>query len=215
MKIEIWSDIACPFCYIGKRHLEQAMQAYEGLINFEIEWKSYQLQPDLKVESPKGLDAYLAEIKGWSIEQAQNMNHQVTQMASQCGLDYQLDKAIVANTFKAHQLIQYAKTLGKGDLAEEHLFKAYFMQGIDLNQIDQLIQIGLKIGLDQNELRSVLEHDAFSDAVKKDQFEAQQLQVRGVPFFLFDEQYAISGAQPVDQFVSVIKQIAEISIKTQ
>jgi len=210
MKIEIWSDIACPFCYIGKRHLEQALSKFNDSIHFDIEWKSYQLQPDLQITEAKGLDAYLAEIKGWSIEQAQSMNQQVSQMAKASGLNYQLDIAKVANTLKAHQLIQLAKTKSLGDAAEEALFKAYFIEGKDLNDENELCRIAEGIGISSHEISSVLKTQAYVDEIKREQFEAQQLQVRGVPFFLFNDNYAISGAQPVETFESVIQQILTI-----
>ena len=211
MKIEIWSDIACPFCYIGKRHLEQALSKFNDSIHFDIEWKSYQLQPDLQITEAKGLDAYLAEIKGWSIEQAQSMNQQVSQMAKSSGLNYQLDIAKVANTLKAHQLIQLAKTKSLGDAAEEALFKAYFIEGKDLNDENELCRIAEGIGISSHEISSVLKTQAYVDEIKREQFEAQQLQVRGVPFFLFNDQYAISGAQPVETFINTIQQIAIIA----
>ena len=211
MKIEIWSDIACPFCYIGKRHLEQALSKFNDSIHFDIEWKSYQLQPDLQITEAKGLDAYLAEIKGWSIEQAQSMNQQVSQMAKASGLNYQLDIAKVANTLKAHQLIQLAKTKSLGDAAEEALFKAYFIEGKDLNDENELCRIAEGIGISSHEISSVLKTQAYVDEIKREQFEAQQLQVRGVPFFLFNDQYAISGAQPVETFINTIQQIAIIA----
>jgi len=210
MKIEIWSDIACPFCYIGKRHLEHALSKFNSTINFDIEWKSYQLQPDLQITEAKGLDVYLAEIKGWSLSQAQEMNQQVSQMAKACGLNYQLNKAIVANTLKAHQLIQLAKTKLMGDAAEEALFKAYFTEGKDLNDENELCRIAESIGISSHEMAAVFKNQAYVDEVKREQFEAQQLQVRGVPFFLFNDQYAISGAQPVETFESVIQQILTI-----
>ena len=210
MKIEIWSDIACPFCYIGKRHLEQALSKFNDSIHFDIEWKSYQLQPDLQITEAKGLDAYLAEIKGWSLSQAQEMNQQVSQMAKASGLNYQLDKAIVTNTLKAHQLIQLAKSQSLGDAAEEALFKAYFIEGKDLNDENELCRIAEGIGISSHEISSVLKTQAYVDEIKREQFEAQQLQVRGVPFFLFNDQYAISGAQPVETFESVIQQILTI-----
>jgi predicted DsbA family dithiol-disulfide isomerase len=210
MKIEIWSDIACPFCYIGKRHLEQALSKFNDSIHFDIEWKSYQLQPDLQITEAKGLDAFLAEIKGWSLSQAQEMNQQVSQMAQASGLNYQLDKAIVANTLKAHQLIQLAKSQSLGDAAEEALFKAYFIEGKDLNDENELCRIAEGIGISGHEISSVLKTQAYVDEIKREQFEAQQLLVRGVPFFLFNDQYAISGAQPVETFESVIQQILTI-----
>jgi protein disulfide-isomerase len=139
------------------------------------------------------------------------MNQQVSQMAKASGLNYQLDIAKVANTLKAHQLIQLAKTKSLGDTAEEALFNAYFIEGKDLNDETVLISIAQSIGIEKDEIETVYQTQAYIDAIKRDQFEAQQLQVRGVPFFLFNEQYAVSGAQPVETFIDAIQQIAKMT----
>ena len=129
MKVEIWSDVMCPFCYIGKRRFEAALLKFEHKDEVEIIWKSFQLNPHMKTDPEKNINQYLAEIKGWTLDQAESMNERVTQMAKAEGLHYDFDKAIVANSFDAHRLIQLAKTHNKGDEAEERLFKAYFSEG--------------------------------------------------------------------------------------
>src|SRR5687767_963 len=126
MKVEIWSDVMCPFCYIGKRRFEQALEQFSNKRDIEVVWKSFQLNPQLQTQPGKNINQHLSEIKGWSLEQAKQANAHVTAMAAEVGLQYDLDHAIVANSFDAHRLIQLAKAHGKGDAMEEQLFRAYF-----------------------------------------------------------------------------------------
>ncbi|MCC6818943.1 MAG: DsbA family oxidoreductase [Bacteroidia bacterium] len=206
MKVEIWSDVVCPFCYIGKRRFEEALKAFNHQDEVEVEWKSFQLNPALNVKSDQSLNEYLAEIKGISIEEAVKMNQYVTEMAKEVGLNYQLDQAKVANTLNAHRLLQFAKTKGKGDSMKEHLMQAYFIQGKDLNSNTILEQIALEIGLDAQEIKDVLISDKFAQNVEEDAYDGQQLGVRGVPFFVFDRKYGISGAQPLEVFERTLAQ---------
>jgi len=205
MKVEIWSDIMCPFCYIGKRKFESALAQFEHKDDVDIVWKSFQLNPDMKTEAGKNINQYLAEIKGWSVEQAKEMNDRVTEMAKQVGLEYDLNKAVVANSFNAHRLIQFAKNTGKGDAAEERLFKAYFTEGKNVDDLDVLSQLAGEIGLNITEVDEVLKSAAFSDEVQQDVYEAQQVGVRGVPFFVLGNKYAVSGAQESATFLQALK----------
>jgi len=204
MKIEIWSDVMCPFCYIGKRKFEAALEQFDNKANVEVVWKSFQLNPNMKTDPGKNITEYLAEIKGWSIQQAKEMNTHVTNMAKEVGLHYDFDKAIIANSFDAHRLIQLAKKYGKGDEAEELLFKAYFTEGKNTDDHSILIEIGVSIGLNELEVKQVLASDQFADDVNKDILEAQQIGVRGVPFFVFDRKYGVSGAQPTEVFIETL-----------
>ena len=204
MKVEIWSDVMCPFCYIGKRKFETALAQFEHKENVEVVWRSFQLNPDMKTEPGKNINQYLAEVKGWSMEQAKSMNDRVTAMAKQVGLDYDFDKAVVANSFDAHRLIQLAKTKGKGDAAEEALFKAYFTEGKDTSDHAVLVQLGTDIGLDAAEVMSMLDAGSFAEDVKKDIYEAQQVGVTGVPFFVLGNKYAVSGAQESATFLQAL-----------
>ncbi len=205
MKVEIWSDIMCPFCYIGKRKFESALAQFEHKDDVDIVWKSFQLNPDMKTEAGKNINQYLAEIKGWSVEQAKEMNDRVTEMAKQVGLEYDLNKAVVANSFNAHRLIQFAKNTGKGDAAEERLFKAYFTEGKNVDDLHVLSQLAGDIGLNITEVDEVLKSAAFSDEVQQDVYEAQQVGVRGVPFFVLGNKYAVSGAQESATFLQALK----------
>lgn len=207
MKIEIWSDVMCPFCYIGKRRLEEAL-AVSGM-TAEIEWKSFQLDPDMESQPGKNVYQYLAERKGISVLESEAMHGNVVQMAKQAGLDYHFEKAVVANSFDAHRLLQFAKTKGLGNEAEERIFSAYFTEGVDVADKQELARLAAEIGLDAAEAKQVLESNDFSVEVRSDIAEAAQIGVRGVPFFVFNRKYAVSGAQPVDAFIQTMEAAAK------
>lgn len=206
MKIEIWSDIMCPFCYIGKRHLEAALQQFPN-VDVTIEWKSFQLDASIEPQPGKDVYSYLAERKGMTVEQSRSLHQDVVERAAAVGLDYRFDKAIISNSWKAHQLIQLAKTKSLGDNAEEVFFKAYFTDGKDLNDEETLLNLAVEIGLERNEALLTLTNQSFDSAIRNDIHEAAQIGVRGVPFFVFDRKYAISGAQPIDYFIQTIEQV--------
>jgi predicted DsbA family dithiol-disulfide isomerase len=200
MKVEIWSDVMCPFCYIGKRRFENALQQLPFKEAVEVEWKSFQLDPSIQYEPGKNIHQYLAERKGFSVEKAKELNDQVTGMAAAEGLQYNFDKAIVANSFDAHRFSHLANEQGKGDAAEESLFKAYFTEGKNIADKETLTQLGIDIGLDATAVKQVLEGNAYAQNVQQDIAEAATLGVRGVPFFVIDRKYAVSGAQATEVF---------------
>ena len=199
MKVEIWSDIMCPFCYIGKRNFEDALNEFSGKNEIEIEWKSFQLDPTIPRNFERKISTYeyLAEKKGMSIEQSKQLHLNVIETAKKVGLTYDFEKSIVANSFDAHKLIQCAKAYGLGDAAEESLFKAYFTDGKDMSDHSTLIQLGKEIGLNEEEITAALVSEEFEAKVNFDVSEGSQLGVTGVPFFVFDRKYAVSGAQPI------------------
>jgi len=212
MKIEIWSDIMCPFCYIGKRHFEAALKQFNHDNAIEIVWKSFQLDPTIPETAQKGLTTteYLAQRKGMEAERIQEMNAHVTHMATNAGLDYHLDTAILYNSFKAHRIIQLAKTKGLGDIAEEAFFYAHFTLNKDLGDDDILLGIGKEIGFSESEINTALTDDQYALGVRQDIQEAQQIGVTGVPFFVFNRKYAVSGAQPTTVFLDTLhKSFAE------
>ncbi|MFA5835127.1 MAG: DsbA family oxidoreductase [Bacteroidota bacterium] len=209
MKVEIWSDVMCPFCYIGKRRFEQALQQFPDKEHVEIEWKSFQLNPDMVTDPDKNINQFLAEHKGISIAQAKQMNDRVTDMARDVGLHYDFDNAIAANSFDAHRLSHFAKKQGKQDAIEERLFKAYFTEGKNTADHETLIQLAEEAGLNPDETRMMLAGNEFADAVNNDIYQAHQVGARGVPFFVFDNKYAVSGAQPVEVFLQVLNKIVE------
>jgi predicted DsbA family dithiol-disulfide isomerase len=208
MKVEVWSDIMCPFCYIGKRNYETALSEFAGRDNIEIEWRSFQLDSTIPKNSQikENVYQYLADKKGLTYEQSAKMHERVIQTAKNAGLDYRFDKAIVANSFDAHKMIQLAKTKGLGDAAEERLFKAYFTEGKDFGDHGTLISIGKEIGLSEEGIKSALVSDEFAAKVEEDIQEASEIGVQGVPFFVFDRKYAVSGAQPPEYFLQALNQ---------
>ncbi|MES2417626.1 MAG: DsbA family oxidoreductase [Bacteroidota bacterium] len=206
MKIEIWSDVMCPFCYIGKRHLEKAMQTLSFKNEIEIEWKSYQLNPEYHNTQNEDLYSYLARSKGMSVAQAKQLTGNVIEMAASAGLAIDFENNIPANSFDAHRLIHFAKSKGLQDEAEEALFAAHFKEGEDIANIAVLLAIGEKIGLPKAETDKVLQHSDFAEETRYDIYESQQLGVRGVPYFVLDRKYALSGAQPVEAFEQAITQ---------
>lgn len=206
MKIEIWSDVMCPFCYIGKRHLEKAMELLPFKNEIQIEWKSYLLNPDYHNTHNESLFEYLANNKGMSIDQAKQLTNSVSEMAKNVGLELDFTKSIPANSFNAHRLLQLAKTKNLQDEAEEALFYAHFVAGKDVAKNEVLLAIGEKIGLSASDVEKVLQSDDFNHQVRYDVYESQQIGVRGVPFFLLDGKYGLSGAQPVETFVAAINQ---------
>ena len=207
MNVEIWSDVMCPFCYIGKRNFESALARFPRRDEIVVEWKSFQLNPDVETDQTKSVNEYLAEHKGISVEQAKRMNERVTAMANDVGLHYDFDRAIVANSFDAHRLSHYAKLRGRQNEMEERLFKAYFTEGENTADHETLVRLAADVGLDAAEVREVLNSDRFADDVVKDEYEAQQVGARGVPFFVFDDRYAVSGAQPEQLFLQVLEKL--------
>jgi predicted DsbA family dithiol-disulfide isomerase len=209
VNIEIWSDIICPFCYIGKRRFEAAISQLTNDYLFNITWKSFQLAPDMETNLEISIDEYLAKHKGFPLEKAKEMNAYVTEMAKNQGLEFNFNNAIVANTFLAHRFLHYALSKNKQYEAKELLFKAYFSEGKNIDNISTLIEIANKLALNIDEVVETLNSSAYSNEVDKDIFEAQQIGVRGVPFFVVNRTHAISGAQSIKVFMETIKQSVE------
>jgi predicted DsbA family dithiol-disulfide isomerase len=205
MTIEIWSDIMCPFCYLGKRKFENALNQFSDKDKVNIIWKSFQLNPDLKTDTTITVNEYLSVVKGIEPTRAQEMNDYVTRAAGMAGLEYNLDKAVVANTFRAHILLHFAKKQGKQNEVKERLLMAYFTEGTNIDDVNVLMGIGERSGLNTAGLPAVFETEEYSDAVRKDIYEAQQLGIGGVPFFVFDRTFAVSGAQEIPVFSSTLE----------
>jgi predicted DsbA family dithiol-disulfide isomerase len=206
MKVEIWSDVMCPFCYIGKRRFETALAQFEHKDDIEVEWKSFQLDPQMQTMPGKNINEYLAERKGFTVEYAKQLNSQVTKMAAAEGLVYDFDKAIVANSFDAHRFAALAKAQGLGNEAEEKLFKAYFTEGKNIADHNILAALGGEIGMDAHLTKKALAGDDYAGSVADDIAGAGEIGVRGVPFFVLNRQYAVSGAQPAEVFLSALTQ---------
>ncbi len=206
MKVDIWSDVLCPFCYIGKRKFEAALEQFPNKENVEVVWHSFQLDPSLKTQPGKNVYDHLAERKGQTRAWSVRMHEHVTNEAKKVGLNYNFDKAVIANSFDAHRLIQLAKTHGLGDEAKETLFKAYFTEGKNISDHDTLVQLCAAIGLDETEVEQILQADAYAEEVHADEAKAHAIGVRGVPYFMINEQYAVSGAQSPEIFLQALEQ---------
>jgi predicted DsbA family dithiol-disulfide isomerase len=204
MTVEIWSDVMCPFCYIGKRKFEAALAQYPHRDSIEVVWRSFQLDPSLETDPSKTVAQSLSEKKGWSTEETTQMIDYVTNMARTVGLEYHFDKAVVANSYDAHRFTHYAKNKGKQLEAEEALFAAYFCNGQNTADHTVLAALGKSIGLDEQDLLRTLASDAYRAEVDADIETARKFGISGVPFFVFDRQSAISGAQDSGVFLRVL-----------
>ncbi|WP_282637363.1 DsbA family oxidoreductase [Sphingobacterium thalpophilum] len=205
MKIEIWSDVICPFCYIGKRNFETALEQFADKKHIEVIWKSFQLDASIPEVASESYAQYLVKRKGMAVEKVNGMLGNVTEMASQVGLDYHLDQSVIVNSQKAHQLIQFSKSKKLGNEAEEHLFRAFFTEGKNIADTAILIQLGKDFGLQESELKASLDDEKYKYEITQDIQEAQNLGVNGVPFFVFDRKYAVSGAQPSESFLETLE----------
>lgn len=207
MKIEIWSDIMCPFCYIGKRHFEIAKAQMTFTNEIEVVWKSFQLDPSLPNEaSGESVMDYLSKRKGMSKEQIHSMLDQITQRGKAVGITFNQEKSLPVNTLQAHRMIHFAQERNLGSQMEEALFKAYFTESKDIGNHIVLADLAVALGLDRNEVQEYLSSDAGIEAVRADIAEAQRMRVAGVPFFFVDKTYAISGAQPVSTIAQILRQ---------
>lgn len=206
IKIDIWSDIACPWCYIGKRRLETALKSFDGT-PVEVEYHSFQLNPAAPVDFDGTQSDYLVERLRASAEQVRDMNEQVTTTAKAEGLDYHLDDIKVTNTAKAHELIHFAKSLGKGSEMKEHLLEAYFTKGRHVGHDADLADLAAEIGLDREAALAALGSGAYRQAVAGDKANGAAIGVQGVPFFVVDGKYGISGAQPAETFLQALNQV--------
>ena len=202
MKIEVWSDIMCPWCYIGKRRFEAALERFDGEV--EVEFRSFQLDPHAAPRAEGPLDASLASKFGISLERAQQMLAQTTQAAAAEGLEFDFEGARGGNTFDAHRVLHYAKSVGLQSALKERLMKAYFSDGIQFADPDNLVKLAVEVGLEEAEIRRVLEDDSFAEAVRTDLARARDIGVRGVPFYLIDGEVGVTGAQPPQTFLNAL-----------
>lgn len=210
MKIEMWSDFVCPFCYIGKTRLEKALEQFSHSDEVEVEFKSFELDPNAPSHSDKNIHESLAEKYGISIEQAKQNNMQIGVQAAQIGLTFHFDEMKPTNTFDAHRLAKYAKNQGKEREMIERLLHAYFTESKNIGDTATLADLAEEVGLDRQEALHVLNSkEIYVSDVRADQRMAQQLGVTGVPFFVINQKYAISGAQPIETFFSALEKVWE------
>ena len=204
--IEVFSDIACPFCYIGKHRLEEAL-AQRTNLQAEVLWRTFILDPDVD-ESALGQPSlpHLAQKKGWTLEQAHEIVRGVTEQGAGARIDFRFDRALVVDTQDAHRLLHWAGTLGKANELKEVLFRAHFTDGLDLVDLNVLADLAGSVGLDAQEARAVLETGQYADDALADLKLADRFNIRGVPFFVFNRQFSVSGAQPVSVFLRALEQ---------
>lgn len=205
MVIEIWSDVVCPFCYIGKRRIEKALSKFEHKDDIEIVWHSFQLHPTVKTESNKTIHEYLAAQYGITVDQIKENYGFIKDMANDVGLKFSLDNALLINTKNAHRLLQLAKKEGKDSAAEEVLFHAYFTENKNLDDLNFLESIAVQIGLSAEKFRDAINSESFDQEIDNDIYQANQIGVRGVPFFLMNNEISVIGAQSEEVFLNSIK----------
>ena len=203
MVVEIWSDVVCPWCYIGKRRFEAAVAQFDG--DVEVVWRSFELDPGAPATREHSAAEHLASKYGMSVEQAEASHAQMTELAAQEGLEYHFEKARGGNSFDAHRLIHLAAAHGKQAEAQERVMRAYFTEGVAIGDREQLVALAADLGLDPDEARGVLESDAYADAVREDEHLAQRIGIQGVPFFVLGRRYGVSGAQPADVLVQALE----------
>ena len=206
LTVEIWSDVVCPWCYIGKRRFETALAQFPHRDRVKVVWRSFQLDPSAPRRVEGSVADHLARKYGRTLEQAEEMNRRVTELAAAEGLSYRLDRAQLGNTFDAHRLIHLAAARGLGDAAHERLMKAYFSEGVAIGDPESLVAVIAEIGIDPEEARAVLAGDAYAAEVEADLRRAAAFGVTGVPFFALDEKYGISGGQPAELFFGALEQ---------
>ncbi|MFK2824784.1 DsbA family oxidoreductase [Bacillus sp. B190/17] len=209
MKISVWSDFVCPFCYIGKRRLEEALNMFPHKDGVTIQFKSFELAPDAAKKTDKSIHEALAAKYGMSIAQAKAMNQNVGEQAALAGLTFNFDEMKPANTLDAHRLAKLAEEKGKEAEVTERLLQAYFTDSLLISDHLVLAEIAGKAGLNKEEVISFLATDRLTEEVRIDEEEARRIGVQGVPFFVFNDKYAISGAQPVEAFTAALQKVWE------
>jgi predicted DsbA family dithiol-disulfide isomerase len=204
--VEIWSDVVCPWCYVGKRHFEEALSRFPHRDEVSVVWRSFELDPGAPVQSELTMSEVLQRKYGMTEDQAEEANAKMTALAAGVGLEYHLDRVQRSNTLDAHRLIHLAATHGLADATKERLLSAYFTEGEAIGDRSTLVRLGTEVGLDAEEVERTLASDDFTAEVRSDEARATALGAGGVPFFVIDERYGVSGAQPADALLDVLDQ---------
>jgi predicted DsbA family dithiol-disulfide isomerase len=205
LTVEIWSDVVCPWCYIGKRRFEAALEAFEHRDEVTVMWRSFELDPTAPGSVEGTATERLAAKYGMSLERAEGLHKDMTERAAAEGLDFRFDLAKGGNTFDAHRLIHLAATYGHQADAKERLLRAYFTEGEAISDPETLIRLVAEVGVDADEARDVLSGDRFAEDVREDEQLAGQLGIQGVPFFVLDRKLGVSGAQPPEALVQALE----------
>jgi predicted DsbA family dithiol-disulfide isomerase len=205
MDVEIWSDINCPWCYIGKRRFEAALSEFEHADEVNVTWRSFELDPSAPAEIPGNGAARIAEKYGVTVERAQEMEQHVTEVAAGDGLEYNLEHARLGSTFDGHRLVHLANERGLQDAMKERLMRARFTDSQLVSDRETLVALAAEVGLDADEVRAMLDSDDFADAVRDDERTAQEFGITGVPMFVVDRAFGASGAQPPEQLLALLR----------
>jgi len=207
LRVDIWSDIACPWCYIGKRRFEAALEQLDFSADIDVNWHAFQLDPSLPEHYDGNELDYLSQAKGMDREQVRGMLAHVTEQAAGEGLEYDFDALQPANSFTALRLLEYAKQQGAGSAMKETLLSAHFERGLNTGDMETLVKLAAQVGLDSDNAREVLRTNRYADEVNADIAQARQLGISGVPFFVIQGKYGISGAQPAEAFTQALRTV--------
>ncbi|MBB5332941.1 DsbA family oxidoreductase [Chryseobacterium koreense] len=205
MKVDIWSDIRCPFCFVGKRKFEKALEKFPNSKDIQINWHSFQLDPDLQTQPERDPFEFFSEAKRIPVSQAKMMHDHARNAGKEAGIDFNFENQKIANSFRGHLLIQLAKTKNLANEIEEALFAAQFIDAKNIDDEETLVEIGKSIGLEENEIRNALASDDFGYKVNEDLQMARHLGINAVPFFVFNDKYGVSGAQQPELFLEVLE----------
>ena len=205
MRIDIWSDVVCPWCAIGKAHLEEALSQFSHADQVAIRWHSFELDPSAPPVRSGNYAGMIAKKYGMDLEQAQAMVDQMTARGEDVGVDFRFDRVQPGNTFDAHRVIHLGGIRGVQDQVKSRMLRGYLSDGEAIGLPEVVHKLGVEAGLDPDEVTAVLETDAFADDVRADELLASQLQVTGVPFFVFDGRLAVAGAQPPEVLLEVLE----------
>lgn len=209
MKVEIWSDIFCPFCYIGKRKFELALKEFDKKEEVEVRYRSFELNPNAPKHYDKNIHEIIASKYGISYEEAKLNNDNIVKQAKNLGLEYNFDTLVVTNSFDAHRMIHFAEKYGKMQAMTEALFKAYFTDSKNVSDFNILVDIASNIGLDKEETIKVLNSNEYKDLIRKDEEMAGHYGISSVPFFIFNDKFSVSGAQPKEVFLMALNKAIE------
>ncbi len=205
LTVEIWSDVVCPWCYVGKRRFEAALARFEHRDQVTVLWRSFELDPQAPVGPPGTAAERLSDKYGLSRERAEQMHADMTALAAEEGLEYHLDRARGGNTFDAHRLIHLAAMSGHQGAAKERLMRAYFTEGEPIDDRETLVRLIAEVGIDPAEARAALAEDRYAEEVRNDELLAQQIGIQGVPFFVLDRRFGVSGAQPAEALLQALE----------
>jgi predicted DsbA family dithiol-disulfide isomerase len=208
LRIDVWSDIACPWCYVGKRRLEAALEKFPHREEVEVVWRAFELDPSAPPERPADVDyaARLAKKYGSSVKEAEGMIARMTNVAADDGLDFHFEKIRPGNTFDAHRVLHLAGERGKQDAVKERYLLAYMTEGEPIGDPETLVRLASEAGLEAEEVRAMLASDMYAREVRQDEDEARQLGISGVPFFVLAGKLAVSGAQPAELLLRALSQ---------